>query len=822
MKKRIIVTVLLILSTLLLVSCHMLVPIEKNPYVSTNAYEEKIINTSSHISKSNIEIIASNTENGITSQLSGNGVVIAKTKGFKETLYIAVTLDTYIGNVGTKVIINGKDVAIKSYAKNSRYGLGVISFITTYDYEVAEYEDSNNNYYDFIIGQTVVTSGTSFTKENRNAIRKGVITHDRHVNNNTSGEVFVHDAAINYGEMGSGVYNIDGKLIGLNKEKTYEDYTEEGIMHVLGHTEAYSFSNFINAIESLDFNNLGNSTIDDTLFDYIYDDNNYTLSNEETSVNNVYKNNIKYVVSIFADTSTFNGIIINKRASTNTPNTYIYQVLTVKIEALYIQVKTKDSTYTNASIINSYDSFSIIEFETTNSLEVYNSSILGKDKKVEHLKGQTLVSLKNTKYNSSLSVGSLSKPNYSDNIFMSDIRNNFESLGVPVFNLNNELVGLYSGKVNSMLTNDGQMAAEGLSFILDINAIDLELNNNTNEREVIKYVGANEHEKSVIEVGRLSDLTTVTITSGTGHGSGVIINKGTYDKDNFIYYILTNHHVIADASEVNIVFNDEEKTTIVAKDYNSSMSHDMGIVRFISNKEFMVAKSIFTDDKLPTTPLIGQTLISVGTPDTTSKNGYLTTGVVSMDPRIYRYSSETLPIFNLGILQDSAINPGNSGGPAFDLNGVLIGINASKAVSIVTPEGNKVSERTGYSLSAAILEKEFESYTETTYKPLVRTPKLGVTIQEIPNIGTNPEFSNYFTPFDNGYTAVDFDKTRKALEVLEIGDILYEVEGARIKNLTDVSMVLANAKFGDKIKFTVLRVNEDNVIEVIHLEIELS
>tara|TARA_A100001011_G_scaffold54496_1_gene53163 strand:- start:24500 stop:25912 length:1413 start_codon:yes stop_codon:yes gene_type:complete len=143
------------------------------------------------------------------------------------------------------------------------------------------------------------------------------------------------------------------------------------------------------------------------------------------------------------------------------------------------------------------------------------------------------------------------------------------------------------------------------------------------------------------------------ISSG---GSGFIISG-----DGFI---LTNHHVVAEASEIVISLNDrrEFKATLIGSDEKS----DVALLK------------VDTDENLPYLELgnsdeirVGDWVVAIGSPY--RLNFSVTAGIVSAKSRsIPDQGTSYIPF----IQSDVAINPGNSGGPLFNLRGEVIGINA--------------------------------------------------------------------------------------------------------------------------------------------------
>ena len=146
-----------------------------------------------------------------------------------------------------------------------------------------------------------------------------------------------------------------------------------------------------------------------------------------------------------------------------------------------------------------------------------------------------------------------------------------------------------------------------------------------------------------------------------GLGSGVIVDK---EKG----YILTNNHVIDNASEIKVILFDkrEVKAEIIGTDPLS----DLAVLKINTNN--LVQANIGDSDYLE----IGEWVIAIGSPFGLHLNHTVTCGIISAKGRSDVISKSNFENF---IQHDAAINPGNSGGALFDLNGDLIGINTAIA-----------------------------------------------------------------------------------------------------------------------------------------------
>lgn len=144
----------------------------------------------------------------------------------------------------------------------------------------------------------------------------------------------------------------------------------------------------------------------------------------------------------------------------------------------------------------------------------------------------------------------------------------------------------------------------------------------------------------------------------TSLGSGFVLHPEGY--------VVTNAHVIQQASEQKVVFAD--KTEFEAERVAVDEKHDLAILRIKSDRTFPALALGRSDDLM-----IGETVIAIGNP--LGYNHTVTTGIVSATDRQLPVTENT--VYEHLIQTDASINRGNSGGPLLNINGELIGINTA-------------------------------------------------------------------------------------------------------------------------------------------------
>ena len=156
--------------------------------------------------------------------------------------------------------------------------------------------------------------------------------------------------------------------------------------------------------------------------------------------------------------------------------------------------------------------------------------------------------------------------------------------------------------------------------------------------------------------------------TGSGSGSGFVTAFPTRPNDGNSY-IVTNNHVVEDATKITIELDDgsEMPGVVVGVD----PIYDIAVV-------------LVRQAGLPTVKLGDSSSLSIGSPvmaigSPLGLNGSVSTGIVSGLNRPVSTSGSHADTFINAVQTDAAINPGNSGGPLVDASGAVIGINAAIA-----------------------------------------------------------------------------------------------------------------------------------------------
>jgi len=258
-------------------------------------------------------------------------------------------------------------------------------------------------------------------------------------------------------------------------------------------------------------------------------------------------------------------------------------------------------------------------------------------------------------------------------------------------------------------------------------------------------------------------------------GSGVIVsNTG---------YLLTNHHVVEAADEIEVALNDGRK--LLAKVVGNDPETDLAVLRV--DAENLPAITFGSSDALK----VGDVVLAIGNPFGVGQT--VTGGIVSALGR----TGLGINTFENFIQTDAAINPGNSGGALVDVGGNLVGINTA----IFTRSGGSMG--IGFAIPVSTTRMVLEQIVKNGS---VTRGWIGVEVQEI-----SPAVAESFR----------LQSTRGALIAgvlrggpadkagMKPGDVLVEVEGRPVADPTSMLNLVAALAPGDTARMKLKRAGKD-------------
>ena len=315
---------------------------------------------------------------------------------------------------------------------------------------------------------------------------------------------------------------------------------------------------------------------------------------------------------------------------------------------------------------------------------------------------------------------------------------------------------------------------------------------------------------------------TVKTAEGTEMGSGVI-----YDASG---HIITNHHVVGTASQIQITLADGR--IYDAELTGTDPATDLAVVQIVDAPDDLTVAQIGDSNQVVT----GQDVMAIGNPLGLSST--VTTGIVSAINRPVVTEQKDQPDQSQGgspggsstpglggVLQpsqsstktctnaiqiDAAVNPGNSGGPLFDETGKLIGITSSIATLGSSSSGSSASGSIGIgfaipgNLAVKVADQLIKTGTATH-------AFLGVALDN------GSEKADGETRAGAKVTTVEPDSPA-AKAGIEVGDVITAIDGKTTNQPAALTGFVRQYSAGDTVKLTVIRNGEKKEIEVTLVE----
>lgn len=271
---------------------------------------------------------------------------------------------------------------------------------------------------------------------------------------------------------------------------------------------------------------------------------------------------------------------------------------------------------------------------------------------------------------------------------------------------------------------------------------------------------------------------------GAGAGSGVIISSEGY--------IVTNNHVIEDASEIEVILNDNSKYT--AKVIGTDPATDIAVIKIEASD--LSAIALGNSDELA----IGEWVLAVGNPFNLTST--VTAGIVSAKARninlLNNPNKNVVPIESF-IQTDAAVNPGNSGGALVNTNGELVGINTAIA--------SQTGSYTGYSFAVPVnlVQKVMRDLIDYG---IVQRGYLGVQIADITQeLKTEKNMPN----LKGVYVSKVIDDGGAEKAGINEGDVILKIGAKELNSVAALQEEIGKMRPGDKVAVT-LRNNKGETV----------
>lgn len=263
-------------------------------------------------------------------------------------------------------------------------------------------------------------------------------------------------------------------------------------------------------------------------------------------------------------------------------------------------------------------------------------------------------------------------------------------------------------------------------------------------------------------------------------GSGFVIDKSGI--------VVTNYHVIADADEITVIFDDN--TSFPAEIVGRDQKTDLAVLR------------IKADQDLPAVPWgdsevsrVGDWVVAIGNPF--GLGGSVTAGIISARGR----NINAGPYDNF-IQTDASINRGNSGGPMFNLDGEVIGINTA----IFSPSGGSVG--IGFAIPSNLAKRVVQQLIEFGE---TKRGWLGVQIQTVndeiaESLGLDKPRGALVSKVNDGGPAAEAG--------IEAGDVILEFADRPVVEMRTLPRIVADTEIGQTVSVVVWRKGAEKKLRV--------
>jgi S1-C subfamily serine protease len=257
--------------------------------------------------------------------------------------------------------------------------------------------------------------------------------------------------------------------------------------------------------------------------------------------------------------------------------------------------------------------------------------------------------------------------------------------------------------------------------------------------------------------------------------------------------ILTNSHVVHDASRIEVNLSDGRK--FPAHTIGDDPPTDLAVIRV--DAPALTAATLGDSQQLR----VGQLVVAIGNPY--GFQSTVTAGVVSALGRSLRsYSGRMIDDV---IQTDASLNPGNSGGPLVASNGAVVGVNTA---TILPAQG--ICFAIGINTAKFVVSRLLRDGR-------IRRSYIGVVAQTVPLHRRVVRF--YDLPRETGVVVISVETGSPAEKAgVREGDIILDLDGEPVAGVDDLHRLLTDARVGVPTSYTVLRGTERHTLRVIAAE----
>ena len=275
---------------------------------------------------------------------------------------------------------------------------------------------------------------------------------------------------------------------------------------------------------------------------------------------------------------------------------------------------------------------------------------------------------------------------------------------------------------------------------------------------------------------------------GSSTGTGVILSHNGY--------IVTNSHVVENASVITVLLTDDRSFS--ASLVGSDPVSDLAVLHIqatdLKSAEFGDSAAL----------QVGDSVAAIGDPLGSELRGTMTNGIVSAINRDMNLDGRTLTL----IQTNAALNSGNSGGPLINCYGQVIGINTMKIGTFVDKAG---VEGLGFAIPSATVKDIVEQLIDQGY--VSGRPTLGITGESVST------FYQIYYNLPAGLLITEVDEASDAAaHGIAVRDILISVNDTRITNMDDLNNVIYGCEVGQEVTAIIYRTGRQYAVELTLME----
>jgi putative serine protease PepD len=285
--------------------------------------------------------------------------------------------------------------------------------------------------------------------------------------------------------------------------------------------------------------------------------------------------------------------------------------------------------------------------------------------------------------------------------------------------------------------------------------------------------------ESVAGIAQQALPSVVSIATSGGTGSGFVITEDGY--------IVTNHHVVADAGADGVRVSLRDGREVAATVVGTSPAYDLAVL----DVDLTGLTPLPLGDSAQV--VVGDPVVAVGNP--LGLEGTVTAGIVSAVDRPVTAGGQDEVSFINAIQTDAAINPGNSGGPLLDASGQVVGVNSSIATLGVGATGQGGSIGLGFAIpinQARLTAEEIIADGEATF------PVIGATLDVSTGQGAVIASVVPAGPAEGAG--------------LRPGDVVTSIDGTTVRTSEELIVAIRSRQPGDTVELTYERGGSEGTV----------